>query len=204
MDFGGLLLLGFMWLVFNAIRKAGSQAPGTRRPPPSGAPAPPRASGSGVTRAGGARPLPPAGRNDPTQREGQRLEELLRTLGRTLDQAAGPMGRAPDRRLPPAEDVEEGQSLETMPRVRSLETEPQRPERVRVDHDDDAEQLVARRIAAAEARSGPRTRADHQAFDQRIRREPADKTAARRLTRRQLRDAVVWREILGPPVSLRD
>ena len=199
MDFGGLLLLGFMWLVFNAIRKAGSQAPGTWRPPPSAAPAPPGASGSG-----GARPLPPAGRNDPTQREGQRLEELLRTLGRTLDQAAGPMGRAPDRRLPPAEDVEEGQSLETMPRVRSLETEPQRPERVRVDHDDDAEQLVARRIAAAEARSGPRTRADHQAFDQRIRREPADKTATRSLTRRQLRDAVVWREILGPPVSLRD
>ena len=31
----------------------------------------------------------------------------------------------------------------------------------------------------------------------------ADKTATRGYTARQLRDAVVWREILGPPVSLR-
>jgi hypothetical protein len=208
-DFGPFLLLGFMWLVFNAIRKAGSKPPGTRPPPPAAqrppnprGPTPRQAPGPPASAARG-RPLPPVGGKDATQLEGQRLEELLRTLGRTLDQAAGPMGRAPDRRLPPAEEVEERQSLESIPRVRSLETEPHRPERVRVDQDDDAERVVARRIADAEARSAPRTRADHHAFDQRIRQEPADKTATRTLTRRQLRDAVVWREILGPPVSLR-
>jgi hypothetical protein len=210
MDPGALVLVGLAWMVLSAVRKAGSKPPGTRpppgtqRPPTPRAPIPRQAPGSPPAPGARAHPLPPVGGKDATQLEGRRLEELLRDLGRTLDQAAGPMGREPDRRLPPAEEVEEGQSLETMPRVRSLETEPNRPERVRVDHDDDAEQVVARRIAAAEARSGPRSRADHQTFDQRIRREPADKTATRALTRRQLRDAVVWREILGPPVSLRD
>jgi hypothetical protein len=63
---------------------------------------------------------------------------------------------------------------------------------------------VARRIAAAEAQGKPLTKADHRAFDARIRQEPADKTATRGYTARQLRDAVVWREILGPPVSLRE
>jgi hypothetical protein len=39
--------------------------------------------------------------------------------------------------------------------------------------------------------------------DAQIRTEPADHTAARTYTPQQLRDAVVWREILGPPVGLR-
>lgn len=201
MDPGLVLLLGFMWLVMNAIRKAGSKPTGTR-PPPSSPPATPRPPGSRDTPAR-ARSLPSVGGADATQREGQRLEELLRDLGRTLDRSAGPMGRAPDRGLPPAEEVEERESLETTPQVRSLETEPHRPERVMVDQDDGAEQLVARRIAAAEARSAPRTRADHQAFDKRIRQEAADKTATRALATRRLRQAIVWREILGPPVSRR-
>lgn len=203
MDPGPILLLGFMWLVFNAIRKAGSKPPGTRRPPTPRPPAPPRQTSASLPAPARARQLPPVGGKDATQLEGQRLEELLRNLGRTLDRGAGPMGRAPDRNLPPAEEVEERQSLETTPEVRSLETEPHRAPRVEVDQDDDAERLVARRIAAAEARSAPRTRADHQEFDQRIRQEPADKTATRALRLRQVRDALVWREILGPPVSLR-
>ena len=41
-------------------------------------------------------------------------------------------------------------------------------------------------------------------FDARIRQEAADKTAVATNRTRRLRDAVVWREILGPPVSLRD
>jgi hypothetical protein len=87
--------------------------------------------------------------------------------------------------------------------VRSLERDPARQARVEVDQDDEAERIVARRIAAAEAQGKPLTKADHRAFDERIRQEPADKTATRAYTARQLRDAVVWREILGPPVSLR-
>jgi hypothetical protein len=212
-DLGPILLVGFMWLVVNAIRKAASTPPGGKRPPerPPSRPVPgSRIPGSRApaSRPAGASPgttrtLPPAGGGDATQREGLRLEELLRDLGRTLDQASGPGGRAPDRRLPSAEEVEEVESRALPPEVRSLETDPARRERAVVDQDEDAERVVARRLEAAEANSAPRTRADHRAFDARIRQEPADKTATRAYTTRQLRDAVMWREILGPPVSLR-
>jgi hypothetical protein len=109
----------------------------------------------------------------------------------------------PDRRLQPAEEVEERDSLEVDPEVRGLEAEPAREERALVDQDDEAEQIVQRRLAAAEGHLTPLSAADHQVFDQRIRQEPADKTATRAYTMKQLRNAVVWREILGPPVSLR-
>jgi hypothetical protein len=206
-DIGPALLIGFAWLVLNAIRKAGSKPPGTgtppRRPPgtvPGSTPARPDPRQLPGARP---RPLPPLTGADATQREGSQLEALLRELGRTLEQGSGPVGRAPDRRLPPAEEVEERESLEVTPEVRSLERDPGRQARVEVDQDDEAERIVARRMAAAEAQGRPLTKADHRAFDQRIRQEPADKTATRGYTARQLRDAVVWREILGPPVSLR-
>ena len=86
---------------------------------------------------------------DATQREGLRLEDLLRDLGRTLDQASGPAGRAPDRRLPAAQEVEERESLEVAPEAQSLEIDPRRGERAVVDQDDAAEQVIARRLAAA-------------------------------------------------------
>ena len=94
--------------------------------------------------------------------------------------------------------------LEVAPEVESLEREPRRAERAAVDQDDEALQVIARRAASTAARAGGRTPADHRKFDQRIRQEPSDHTATRALTPRQLRDAIVWREILGRPVSERD
>jgi hypothetical protein len=207
-DLGPLLAIGFAWLLVNAIRKAGSKPPGSTRRPPRTAQPPPATAGrtpyGTTTRVpAGPRAAPPSTGMDATQREGLRLEALLRDLGRTLDQASGPVGRAPDRRLPPAGEVEERESLEVAPEVQSLEIDPRRGERAVVDQDDQAEQVIARRLAAAEANAAPRTRAGHLSFDARIRQEPADKTATRAYSARQLRDAVVWREILGPPVSLR-
>ena len=193
MDFGGLLLLGFLWVVFHLLtkgRQRGDRAPG----PPSGVP-----------------PAAPPARGDPTQREGSRLEALLREFERALEQGggSGPVGRPPAPRPaapppPAAEEVEERESLETEPLVVSLESIVARPERAQVSQDDGAERLVARRIAAAEARSGAHTRVDHTAFDQRIRQEPADATRVREASLDQLRRAIVWREILGPPLALRD
>jgi hypothetical protein len=188
-DFAGLLLLGFLWVVFNVLTKQRSG---------SG-----RASGSGRT------PLPPARpptSGDATQREGSRLEALLRELEGALGQTTrgGPLGRPAPTPLPPDEEIEERESLESVePEVRSLEVEPVRPARSAVNQDTGAAQVAARRIAAAAARSGPLTKADHLAFDQRIRQQPADATAVRGLTPEELRRAVVWREVLGPPVSLR-
>ncbi|HEU5041758.1 MAG TPA: hypothetical protein VFT84_13090 [Gemmatimonadales bacterium] len=203
MDFGGLLLLGLLWVVFNVL---------TRRKP----------DGTGASRT--RPPLPgarPPATGDATQQEGSRLEVLLRELERALDQGptpsagkprqpstspqkvAGRLGRPADAPLPRAEEVEERESLEVDPEVESLERDVARPARPHLSQDDAADRLVAGRIAAAEARSGPITRAEHLAFDQRIRSQPADATAVRMPTAEQLRRAVVWREVLGPPVSLR-
>jgi hypothetical protein len=197
MDFGGLLVLGVVWVLFNLL----GRGRGEPRPKPRSAPQAPQSRPYGSTPS-----HPPV---DATQREGSRLEQLLRQLEQNLEQAGAarqaPPARLPVPPLPNDEDVEDRQSLDEEPvRVVSLETEVKRPVRAAYDQDSGAEALVLRRIAAADARSGPLTKAGHKAFDARIRQEPADHTAVRRYTPAQLRDAIVWREILGPPVSERD
>jgi hypothetical protein len=57
-------------------------------------------------------------------------------------------------------------------------------------------------MAAAEGRGKPLTKADYQAFDARIRQEPANE-AATRARRASCGMRWCWLEILGPPVSLR-
>jgi len=197
-DFGGLLVLGILWLLFNLI----SQGKGRTRTAPRPTPQP-----------------RPSGAPDPTQQEGSRLERMLRELERSLEGVAerqsggGSRLPSPQRptavRLPPMtaaeeEDIEERESLEEPERVVSLETEVWRPERAAYDQDTEAEATVQRRIEAARARDRALGKADHKAFDAKIRQEVADHTAVRRYTPAQLRDAVVWREILGPPVSERE
>ena len=198
MDFGGLLVLGAVWLLFNLLgagRGRASKVP-QRTPPPT-----------------------PAGSPDPSQQEGSRLEQLLRELERNLEGVGGtlPAGgaRVPVPRrsspLPPRQpeageedDVEERGSLEEPARVVSLETEVFRPQRQRRDHDSEAESVVRGRIEAARSRDRALTTADHRAFDARVRQEPADHTAAvGRFPTARLREAIVWREILGSPVSER-
>jgi hypothetical protein len=200
-DFGGLLVLGIVWLLFNLI----GQGRGKARPSPRGSPP-------------GPTPQPrPTGAADPTQQEGSRLERLLRELERNLEGVAdgrtGGSSRLPAPRLPTAtrvpesteeEDVEERDSLEEPERVVSLETDVRRRERAEYDQDTEAEAIVQRRIEAARTRDRALGKADHKAFDAKIRQEAADHTAVRRYTPAQLRDAVVWREILGPPVSERE
>jgi len=193
-DFGGLVVLGVVWLLFNLLGRARGES---QPRPRTGAQVP--------------QPHPPTARDpsqrDASQREGSRLEQLLRELERNLEQAGG-QGRTtvrlPAPPLPDDEDVEERDSLEVPERVVSLETEVKRPARVTYDQDSGAEDLVRRRIAAAEARSGALTRAGHKTFDRQIRQEPADHTAVRRYTTAELRHAIVWREILGRPVSEQD
>jgi hypothetical protein len=183
-DFTGLLFLGFLWFLFNILTRNRGTGPSRPR------------SGPPLGTAGGG--------GDATQREGSQLETLFRELQRTLEEAAGPQGRPAGVPLPRAEEVEERATLEANEEVVSLEHEVKRAPRVRVDRDDRAEQIEVARVAAAEARSGALTRADHAKFDSRIRAEPADATAVRAPTPEQLRKAIVWREILGPPIALRD
>src|SRR5688572_18857536 len=134
MEFNGLLALAALWFFLNLITKLGrkGQAPPRSQQPQ---PRPPM------------RPIPIPSAPDATQREGSRLELVLREFQRTLEEAAAGPGDFP---LPQAEEEQEARSLEVEPEVRSLEEEDVRREaRRRFAQDDDAEQLVARRIAAA-------------------------------------------------------
>lgn len=180
MDFSGLLVLGIVWMLFNLLGMGKRTARSAPRHP---APQP---------RPGGVR-----GPGDATQQEGSRLERLLRELERNLEEVEG-------TQPPGGSRLDEPDSLEEPVRVVSLETDVQRPLRVPYDQDADAEALVERRIESARARDRAPSRADRRAFEQQIRQEPADHTAVPRYTPQQLRDAVVWREILGPPRSERE
>jgi hypothetical protein len=187
-EFNGFVLLAVLWFLISLLtsgRKKPQQP--TRAPRPQRPPSEP-----GTIRVG----------IDPTQQEGSRLERMLRDLQRTLEEAAqeGHQASFPPG---PQEEIEETTSLEIEPEIVSLENEVRREARVRVDRDDEAGEFEARRIQAAAARDHARTKVDHATFDQRIRQEPAEHTATRGYTAQQLRDAVVWREILGPPVGLR-
>ncbi|HET8835287.1 MAG TPA: hypothetical protein VFN08_11185 [Gemmatimonadales bacterium] len=210
MEVGPLVVLGLMWVVLNALRKGGSRPSGGPGKPSSNLPSASRLPGdtrptAGPTRRSGE--APPLGA---TQREGSQLEQLLRELGRTLDQGGQQSKQPTVRTLPPtrmpspAKPPRKGGSLVPASEGQSLELDPGRPEPQVEDLDDEAEKVVEERRAAAEANLRPLSGADHRLFDDRIRQEPADQTAARAYTLKQLREAVVWREILGPPVSLRE
>lgn len=191
MDFEGWLYVAAgVWFVLNLVRRVWGE--GKKAPPPRESyPEPPRERPE--------RGLQP----DATQQEGQALEIALGRFQRALREA-GPTGRPARFPLPGAEEVEERASLEVEPEVASLEQEVRRAARREYTQDEEAEEIVARRITAASARDATRTKADHVKFDNQIRQEPADHTATRGYTAEQLRHAVVWREILGPPVSIRE
>jgi hypothetical protein len=162
------------------------------------------AAGREAPRPGPPEPTDPApsarpSLSTPAYRQGGRLQQVLREFERALEQA-DTAGR--EVRLPLPEE-EERESLEAEPEVVSLEREVRRAPRQEFTQDQDAEQLVARRITAASARDSARTRANQVKVDSGIRQEAADHTATRGYTVEQLRRAVIWREILGPPVSER-
>ena len=108
---------------------------------------------------------------------------------RQLDKIRTEAGRRPSpRRMPAAPMAAESRVVVG-----------QRSERVMVDRDEEAAAVAQARIDQAEARNIPLDRASHQAFDEQIRQAAAEGPSPARLTVRQLRDAFVWSEILGPP-----
>jgi hypothetical protein len=186
-EFNGVLVMAVLWVVLSLIGSARKKSQGTprsrlpERPPHPSHPGPP----------------------DATQQEGSRLELVLRELQRSLEEAAQP-AHLPSRPAPPLEEVDEPASLEVDPRVVSLEGEVHREVRRLVDRDDEAGNFEAQRIQAAADRDSARAKPAHVSIDERIRPEIADHTAARTYSAQQLREAMIWREILGAPVSLRD
>lgn len=132
------------------------------------------------------------------------FDELLAEMRSQMETAktAERIEAAPAERWHDDEDVEDRRSLEEEPVVVSLEVAPPDRQRVRVDHDSGAEQLVADRIAVAEMRNREWQLSDHRRFDDDIRRVAVVRPAAVRAGI-SLRQAMIWREILSPPVGLR-
>lgn len=162
----------------------------------------------------------------------QTMEELLQEMRGQLDGARrhqeieaatvhpGPVKRLPGprpprtvptatvKRLPPSGrepwDVEEGQSLEVDARPIAVEEIGARPVPQRIDYDDDAEALVRRRVSAAQLRDGAMTPGDHHRFDTAIRAKAPAVVPAPESRATALRRAMIWHEVLSPPLSLRD
>jgi len=193
------ILLFIAWLALGIIGSANRRKRRQGKPPQPA---------RGRTRA----PAAPAPKRESVfERFRRELEQLQAEMERAQAEQAttggttGPMGRRAGVRLPEAEDVEDGESLETAVEVVSLEQPP--PARLRhvVDLDDAADEVVRRRLREAEARNRALSPEDHRKFDERIRRKAPLVPEAPRLVRRAaipLRQAVMWREILGPPVAL--
>ncbi len=159
---------------------------------------------------------PPMRRPDPAP---PRARTVAPRAGRPANPDRGPMGRHGKRPLESHEDIEERHSyddagsLEVAESLEVLdETRLRAPRRDR-DHDDEAEAVVQGRIKAAASRNRAHTDQDHQDFHDRVlggeigapQTEAAKAAAARARTRASnLRRAVVWREILGPPKALEE
>lgn len=205
-DISPLFVLLVVWWLFGLLTsgKRGKQRRDQRRTLP-GAPAP--------------TPLPPARAEggDPTQQEGSKLERIMREFEQALEETS--QQRQPTTaEAEPSWDAEEewegaepeSRSLEDFePEVRSMEDDFHRPEREVVVLGGDQEALQAGRVAYAETRNRALNAADHHRFDARIRAPQApvpsveaDALPDARLLR--LRQAIIWREVLGPPVAMQD
>ena len=104
-----------------------------------------------------------------------------------------------------AEVVSEGRSLEVEERVVSFdEGVSERVGRAVVDQDEAAEMVVQQRIDAAAHRTRAGREAAYQAQQKSTRDAEAARVQSAKTKTDRLKSAIIWREILGPPVGLRD
>jgi len=207
---GPFALLALVWWVFSIISE-GRKRQAKRRPPPVQLPVPI----DPARKRPPARPLPTrdAQGADPSQLEGSRLEQILRGFEQALEEAQTvKRDPAPTRGgWDAGEELEERGThdddaqyeVESLERLENFE----RPVRQDVAIGGNQEELYQSRLTWSESRGKALAGADHAAFDARIRQPhhvqtvQADKATTDRT--RKLRQAIIWREVLGPPVALR-
>lgn len=205
-SFEGLIALAVFYWIISMVSKAGKK-------------------GTGV-----APPVPPrdAGTTTATQEEGFSLEAVLREIERVKrdaetrsappvpkqvpppKQSAWAKAKAARKAAPPLrsdrlKDVQDERGplgRQSSVRLPSAESDEASRFPEAVDLDQEAEEVVQRRLREVEARNRPLTDEDHQRFDTEIRRAGQEQAGRSRFTAQQLRDAFVWREILGPPKAL--
>ena len=200
MSVEGFAILAFVYFVLNRIAKAGKQARG---------------------RIDAAREQLSDREPDQDPGEGLSLEKVLREIERVKAEAEQarraaarprlepvanrPKGIQAPRRLSVPGDPTRGplgrvsrQTLDITPERGSLEVE----ERV-VDQDDEAQAVIQRRLEAVANRTREGREASYQARQKAEAAAVASEALTAAAASARLRRAIVWREILGPPVALR-
>lgn len=193
MDFGPLITLAVIYFVLSMLGKLGKQADVKRK----------AGQGGGVP---SPRPVPQrVERTAPST-----LEELLAEMRGELD-VARERAEAEQWHAEVEEDEEEiAEPPYQRPEQSPTWNTPVTPENpswnepvVVVSREDDIEGDVQRRIADAAARNRAWQLADHKAFDIKIRQPaPVRTDATRERARQRLREAIILREVLGPPKGL--
>lgn len=185
----GPILLAVLWVVVSLIGRAAEK---------------------GKSRDVPERPRVPRREPQAPTRRAETFEDLLAEMRGQLDEArrmeeeaerVATIERA--REVESWEEVEDIATLEREAEVVSLEVEPARAERPAYSTDAQAEAVVQRRIAVAEQRNRAWRLDDHRKFDQAI-RQPAAVATRPRADAVNLRQAMIWGEILDRPVGLRD
>lgn len=184
------LFVFIAWIVFSVVRsaaKAAGELEKKQRP------------------SAGSLPKSLPGMNPDFLEMLRQLERAGRGAGPELTPRPVPPSVPPSapRRIPASAPVDAPEFVEN---VQSLEVVVRRAAREEVSLDSASELAARRRRETAARRERPRTDADHAAFDARIRAE-SDETAVETSKfegAQRLRHALIWSELLGPPVSLRD
>jgi hypothetical protein len=205
MELGPLLTLGILWAVLSVVgRLAGGKKGRPQRPRPTGPPLPGEQAGS--------------------EGEARQPESFAELLEMMRQQAEGRQIEAPEEEPVPVAvaDVEDAASLddddlvwgrhdeaseptvEPVPVVVSMGVDPDFEERVFHDHRKESQAAIDRRLKAAADRNLGRLPSDHARFDAIIRTPAPRKKVSSAPDRPSLKKLVVWREILGPPVGLRN
>lgn len=227
--FEGFIVLAIIYFVLSQLQRAGKRATLSRQaptPPSGGQPSATQREGLSLETV--LKEIERVKQQQQQQHQMQRPDVTYRPLSGARPDAnrlparrpppskrpqvaqddRGPLGRHSQTRLPSAEEVEElatfdeGRSLEDTETVEGSDVNRARRTRVRLDADEQAEAVVEQRLRAVEARNQPHKAADHRAFDQGIRAGEPAATPALRFTNDRLREAFIWREILGPPKAL--
>ena len=224
-SFEGLIILAVIYFVFGQVRKAGRQAgrgsteAADRSPGMTGStPSPPERTSlesiikeiERVKQQGEAQRVGQGKRSTPVVSSASPAMRRSPPRPEVVQDERGPLGRMSDIPLPSAEELEDRTSLAELRargKAESLQmsaAERQRRQRQVVDTDAEGEAVAARRLREVEVRNRPHQMADHEAFDQRVRAPSVGGDTGAGSPNERLRQAVIWREILGPPKAFDD
>ncbi len=185
-NFGGIAILVLIWIVGVMFDKKKKEARRRKQM------AQQRSALSIEVEPVGAEPR--ARLPDASQREGSKLEQVLRQLNPEFAALA-------DQAL-----AQRHHQTATEGEPETVARQPAEPFAAAPDDGDDfmakAEKAIARRRMVAEEYSRGRTAEDHDAFHQAARRQDEPEAKIAVAVDPTLEQAIIWREILGPPKAM--